>query len=167
MRCQTSQIPAQWSSGRVSTLRLGGCGFDSRPGRTKDYKNGTDCLPAWHSALRVGLAVVFRSPNELWAPHRCCPLLRESNAEDKLHVLWDVTLSGILILNPRKQNQSSGLQLNHSTRRRPGQLQIIAETLTTKNSNLGLCFCFSVSVGMLKTICSQPSPALLLVKSFH
>ena len=35
---------------RVSALRLGGRGFkphrESRPGHTKDYKNGTQCLPA-------------------------------------------------------------------------------------------------------------------------
>ena len=42
---------------RVSALRLGGRGFDPRPGHTKDYKNGTQCLPAWHSASRFGLGV--------------------------------------------------------------------------------------------------------------
>jgi len=41
--------------GRVSALRLGGRGFDPRPGHTKDYKNGTHCLPAWHSASGVGI----------------------------------------------------------------------------------------------------------------
>ena len=37
---------------RPETGRLG---FDPRPGHTKDYKNGTQFLPAWRSASRVGL----------------------------------------------------------------------------------------------------------------
>ena len=44
--------PAQWLSGRASALWPGGCGFDPRPGHTKDFKNGTSCSFAWHSALR-------------------------------------------------------------------------------------------------------------------
>lgn len=31
-------LPAQWPSGRVSTLRLGHCGFDPQPSHPKDYK---------------------------------------------------------------------------------------------------------------------------------
>ena len=31
-------------------------GFASRPGHTKDHhKNGTNCLPAWHAGIRVGV----------------------------------------------------------------------------------------------------------------
>lgn len=37
--------------GRVSALRLGGCGFDPQTGHVKDYKNG-HCLPACRSTLR-------------------------------------------------------------------------------------------------------------------
>ena len=44
--------PAQWLSGRASALWPGGCGFDPRPGHTKDFKNGTSCSFAWRSALR-------------------------------------------------------------------------------------------------------------------
>ena len=40
---------------RASALRLGGRGFDPRPSHTKDYKNGTQFLPAWRSASGVGL----------------------------------------------------------------------------------------------------------------
>lgn len=69
------------------------------------------------------------------AAHRS---LRGSSAEDKFSVLRHVTLTGALTFD----------QLNPSTLRRPGRLQIISETLRTKNSNLGLCFCLSVSVGM-------------------
>ena len=45
-------LPAQWLSGRASALWPGGCGFDPRPGHTKDFKNGTSCSFAWRSALR-------------------------------------------------------------------------------------------------------------------
>ena len=44
--------PAQWLSGRASALWPVGCGFDPRPGHTKDFKNGTSCSFAWRSALR-------------------------------------------------------------------------------------------------------------------
>ena len=47
-----SARPAQWLSGRASALWPGGCGFDPRPGHTKDFKNGTSCSFAWRSALR-------------------------------------------------------------------------------------------------------------------
>ena len=52
---------------RVSTLKLGGWRFDPRSGHTKDSNNGTQCLPAWHSASRVGLGV---SPCDILAS---CP----------------------------------------------------------------------------------------------
>lgn len=39
--------PAVYCDGRESDLRLVGCGFD--PSYTKDFQNGTHCLPAWHS----------------------------------------------------------------------------------------------------------------------
>lgn len=48
------EIPAQWFRGRVSALLLVGCWFEPRPGRTKDYKNATHCLPAWYSGLELG-----------------------------------------------------------------------------------------------------------------
>ena len=48
----TTSLPAQWLSGRASALWPGGCGFDPRPGHTKDFKNGTSCSFAWRSALR-------------------------------------------------------------------------------------------------------------------
>ena len=38
------------SVGSVSASRTVGREFASRPGHTKDhYKNGTNCLPAWHA----------------------------------------------------------------------------------------------------------------------
>ena len=43
---------APWLSGRASALWPVGCGFDPRPGHTKDFKNGTSCSFAWRSALR-------------------------------------------------------------------------------------------------------------------
>ena len=55
--------------GRVSLRKLRGpakggwpliwecCGFASRPGHFKDHhKNGTNCLPAWHACVRVGVS---------------------------------------------------------------------------------------------------------------
>ena len=33
-----------------------GCGFLPRPGHTNDHHiNGTNCIPAWHSCIRVGV----------------------------------------------------------------------------------------------------------------
>ena len=41
---------SEWLSGR-SCVRVYG-----RLGHTKDhYKNGTNCLPAWHTGFRVGV----------------------------------------------------------------------------------------------------------------
>lgn len=37
-------VPAQWSSCRVSVLRMVDC-----------CKNGTHCLPAWHSVFCIGI----------------------------------------------------------------------------------------------------------------
>ena len=40
----------------VSTSHMVGHGFGSRPGHTKDHpKNGTNCLPALHTCVRVGV----------------------------------------------------------------------------------------------------------------
>lgn len=39
----------------VSVVNLEGCGFNTRPGHTKDYINRTLRLPAWRSVLAVGL----------------------------------------------------------------------------------------------------------------
>lgn len=50
-------IPFWWSSGRASALRLGGCGFDPRPGRSKDCINSTCWLPAWQSVFGDVLTV--------------------------------------------------------------------------------------------------------------
>ena len=44
--------PAQWLKCTVPALRSEGREFDPRPSHTKDYKNGTRCLPAWHWAIR-------------------------------------------------------------------------------------------------------------------
>ena len=44
--------PALWLSCRASALWSGGCGFDPRPGFTKDFKNDTSCSFTWRSALR-------------------------------------------------------------------------------------------------------------------
>ena len=33
----------------VSASNTVGRGFASRPGHTKDHKNGTKCLPVWHA----------------------------------------------------------------------------------------------------------------------
>ena len=52
---QWKLISEQQYSIRASALRVGGHGFDPRPGHTKDYKNGTQFLPAWRSASTVGL----------------------------------------------------------------------------------------------------------------
>lgn len=41
--------------GRVSAMRLEGCEFNLWLSQTKDYKNGTQCLPAGHSASIKGL----------------------------------------------------------------------------------------------------------------
>ena len=37
---------------RASVLWLRGCGFDLQLSHIKDFKNGTTCSFAWHSALR-------------------------------------------------------------------------------------------------------------------
>ena len=42
----------QWSSGRVLVWCVEDHGFDSRPGHTKDFKNGTWCLLAKRSAFK-------------------------------------------------------------------------------------------------------------------
>ena len=40
----------------VSASHTVGCEFASRPGHTKDHhKNGTNCLPALHACVRVGV----------------------------------------------------------------------------------------------------------------
>lgn len=36
-------------------MTLAGCGFNTRPGHIKDCKNGSHCLPTWHSVLTVGI----------------------------------------------------------------------------------------------------------------
>lgn len=50
-------------------------------------------LPAWHSVFGVGLGEVSSS-SDSWARHRS-----RSNAEDKLRILRDVTISGALTFN--------------------------------------------------------------------
>lgn len=48
-------VPGQCQAGSVAhdlpvsafVLTLAGCGFDPQVGLTKDYENGTHCLPAW------------------------------------------------------------------------------------------------------------------------
>ena len=59
---------------RAFALRLGGRGFDPRPGHTKTGKNGTQFLPAWHSASRVGLGCTVT----MWCEHihRLCAAWR-------------------------------------------------------------------------------------------
>lgn len=77
--------PAQCSSGRVSTLSRAGCGFDSQPAHTKDYKYGTHCLPALPQCSRQWWGL--RSPSDSWVQRRCCPPLPQGwwlNAEDTL-----------------------------------------------------------------------------------
>ena len=40
----------------MSASHAVGRGFASRPGHTKDHhKNGTNCHPAWHACVRVGV----------------------------------------------------------------------------------------------------------------
>ena len=40
----------------VSTSHAVGHGFTPWPGHTKDdHKNDTNCLPAWHTCIRVGV----------------------------------------------------------------------------------------------------------------
>lgn len=61
-----------WVGGlRVSTLGLGGHGFDPQPRHTKDYKKGTHYFLAWHSASKVGHWQGVRSPNDSRVRH-CC-----------------------------------------------------------------------------------------------
>ena len=39
----------------MSASHAVGCGFVPHPGHTKDHhKSGTNCLPAWHTGIRVG-----------------------------------------------------------------------------------------------------------------
>ena len=42
------------SIGRVYTLWQGGCGFSSQQSHSRDFKNGTSCIFAWHSIIRAG-----------------------------------------------------------------------------------------------------------------
>lgn len=53
---QTYFVQDQWPSGRVSTLRLVGCGFVTRLSTStpKDSTNASYSLPAWHSIWGVG-----------------------------------------------------------------------------------------------------------------
>ena len=66
MQMYVLQPLAQWLSGRVSALWLGGCGFDPRPGHTKDFKNGTSCSFAWRSALRKRARTGQLSVSIMW-----------------------------------------------------------------------------------------------------
>ena len=44
----------------VSASYTVGCGFVLRQGHTKDqHKNGTNCLPAWHTCIRVVCGTVY------------------------------------------------------------------------------------------------------------
>ena len=41
--------------------------FAPRPSHTKDhYKNGTNCLPAWHTGFRVGISQCSQSVLKAW-----------------------------------------------------------------------------------------------------
>ena len=40
----------------VSASHVVGSEFAPQPGHTKEHhKNGTDCLPAWHTCIKVGI----------------------------------------------------------------------------------------------------------------
>lgn len=49
------QRTALWPGGRVSALRLEGCGFDPDWPYQNCNGNGSHCLPSWYSVSRVGL----------------------------------------------------------------------------------------------------------------
>ena len=46
----------------VSASHTIGRGFASRPSHTKDHKNGTNCLPAWHAMHLIRVGVWLCSP---------------------------------------------------------------------------------------------------------
>lgn len=68
----TYVVGAQWHRGRVSALRMVGCGLNAQLGHTKECKNEAYCLPARHLVFGVGLRGV-RSPNETRVQHHGTP----------------------------------------------------------------------------------------------
>lgn len=86
--------PAHWSNGRVSALKLVGCGFDPRLDQ-KTVKNGPRCLLAWHSVFGVGIWGLDH-PMILWcgtAAAHCSPLENDGPTD-----LWDVTITGTTLM---------------------------------------------------------------------
>ena len=67
----TAYFRGKHLSGLASALRLGGRGSIPRPGHTKNYKNGTQWLPTWHSASRVRLGVKSLRHTELTSVQVC------------------------------------------------------------------------------------------------
>lgn len=79
----------------LSALRLGDWESD-RQINTKGSKKGIRCPSAWCSVFRIGLGKLDQPVTP-----RCDLLLPSapsgddgSNAEDKSHTLWDVTITG-------------------------------------------------------------------------
>lgn len=88
---------AQWSGGRVSVLRLGGCGFNHGPGQTKDCRNCTLDLPALTTQWFLAMAPLLPT----------FPSGDGSNAEDKFHILRDVTITGTHVVAIQEHRNSS------------------------------------------------------------
>lgn len=75
------------SCGRVSALRLVGCGCDSQLGHTKDYKNSPHYLPAWHSFSGLDFGKLDHQMNP--GPVLLLPTAPWEDAKDKFPILQD------------------------------------------------------------------------------
>lgn len=69
--CRTSLVV--WKSGKVFSLVLVCCGFNSQSGHTKECKNGTHRLSALHSINGWNWGVTLPNDSRTW--HCCCSLL--------------------------------------------------------------------------------------------
>ena len=67
-----------WPSGRVLASRAQGRGFNPRPSHTKDFENGMQCFPTWHSALRVRFRV-----SDAGQGKECCPPLSSGSSIER------------------------------------------------------------------------------------
>lgn len=70
----------------MSALTLVDCGFNLQLGYSKDFKNGSHCLPA----------VELGKLDHPMIPQQGTPLGDGSNVEDKFCILRDVTFTGTL-----------------------------------------------------------------------
>ena len=76
----------------MSASHMVGFGFASRPDHTKDHhKNGTDCLPALHACVRVGVDSAARLSKRLGSVWNCLwghALKRSPGINHKSRVLY-------------------------------------------------------------------------------